>query len=181
VQQREIEEILFQARVLQTFTSYEVTYLTSSQGKQRQGMKQIPGYPLYPLLSSSKSRTVEFSQYCNFWLPGNTRDTPTLSSLHACLELKENLLCIRTGSDHMEVYVKKKDRESEIFLTSTLNLPRNAAIFKFAEKAISANEKWEIDPHVTAILNSAIFHALNLKVASQENVRCSNHVCIYDL
>jgi hypothetical protein len=111
------------------------------------------------------SPTVELLLAYNSIVPGNTKDIPTLLSLQATLELRENLLCICTGSENMDVFVKKMDKESETFLKSTLNQPRNAAIFKIVQKAISASETWETDPHVSAVLNSAIFHALNLKVA----------------
>ena len=78
------------------------------------------------------------------------------------------MLCIPTGGDIIDVFVKKLDKESEKFLTSTLNQPRNAPVFKLVEKSFSSKENWETDPHIAAVLNSAIFHALNLKVVRRK-------------
>jgi hypothetical protein len=74
----------------------------------------------------------------------------------------------------MDVFIKKMDKESESYLKSTLKQSRNVAIFVLTEKAIAANEDWETDPHVAAALNSAIFHALNLKVAGHERLMLKN-------
>jgi hypothetical protein len=152
--------------VIQNFSFYQITHQPSFPGKRSHDLEQIPDSSFHSCQLCSLS--ADFINCANFRTSGNTKDIPTISSLHVTLQLRENLLCILTGGEMLDVFLKKTDKESQMFLTSTLHQPKNAAVFKMAEKAISASENWETDPHIAAVLNSALFHALNLKVAGRK-------------